>query len=157
MAGNLAQIVAANRHFGRDYGACLGESFLELDAQLRATGTARESGACLCCCLVTPTHLFVANVGDCRMVLFNNRIGEESSFPVTKDHKASDPTESKRVKDAGGFVVRGRVFGMLAVSRVRANAGSCTACVPLDDFLASSDGPRCITVVGNRGFRVQRL
>lgn len=35
----------------------------------------------------------------------------------TQDHKASDEAERKRIEDAGGFVLRGRVLGMLAVAR----------------------------------------
>ena len=36
---------------------------------------------------------------------------------VTRDHKPDDVEESQRVRDAGGFVVRGRVCAVLAVSR----------------------------------------
>ena len=123
IVGNLARILAAQPDFGSDYSACLTSGFHELDARLKNSHTAKESGACLCCCLVTPTHLYVASAGDCRLVLYNNTAEGDPSFPVTNDHKATEPTEMKRIQDCGGFVVRGRVFGMLAVSRVRCCLG----------------------------------
>jgi len=36
---------------------------------------------------------------------------------LTYEHKGSDSTEGKRVSDAGGFIVAGRVNGILAVTR----------------------------------------
>jgi protein phosphatase PTC1 len=36
---------------------------------------------------------------------------------LTYDHKGSDKQEAKRITDAGGFVVSGRVNGVLAVTR----------------------------------------
>jgi serine/threonine protein phosphatase PrpC len=36
---------------------------------------------------------------------------------LTFDHKAEDPSEKTRVEAAGGFILRGRVLGILAVAR----------------------------------------
>jgi protein phosphatase PTC1 len=36
---------------------------------------------------------------------------------LTYDHKGSDKQEAKRITDAGGFVMSGRVNGVLAVTR----------------------------------------
>jgi serine/threonine protein phosphatase PrpC len=36
---------------------------------------------------------------------------------MSQDHKPSREDESKRIRDAGGFVINGRVMGELAVSR----------------------------------------
>lgn len=60
-----------------------------------------------------PAFLHVANVGDCRGVLC--RAG--AAVVVTQDHIPSVPCEAARVEGAGGFVSRGRVNGILGVSR----------------------------------------
>ncbi|KAH9935625.1 phosphatase 2C-like domain-containing protein [Fomitopsis serialis] len=68
----------------------------------------------------TPPHnspvrrvLYCANVGDARGVLC--RAGR--AVRLTYDHKGSDRQEAKRIMDAGGFVMSGRVNGVLAVTR----------------------------------------
>lgn len=60
-----------------------------------------------------PVFLHVANVGDCRGVLCRGG----TAVPVTEDHTPSIPREAARVEGAGGFVSRGRVNGILGVSR----------------------------------------
>lgn len=60
-----------------------------------------------------PVFLHVANVGDCRAVLC--RGGD--AVVITTDHTPSVPSEAARVEAAGGFVSRGRVNGILGVSR----------------------------------------
>lgn len=57
--------------------------------------------------------LYAANAGDARAVLCRN--GE--ALRLTYDHKGSDAQESKRITDAGGFVMNNRVNGVLAVTR----------------------------------------
>lgn len=37
------------------------------------------------------------------------------------DHKATDEAEAKRIKDAGAWVVQGKVAGILSVSRAFGN------------------------------------
>jgi protein phosphatase PTC1 len=53
--------------------------------------------------------LYAANAGDARAVLC--RGGE--ALRLTYDHKGSDAQESKRIMDAGGFVMNNRVNGGL--------------------------------------------
>ncbi|TFK20957.1 protein phosphatase 2C [Coprinopsis marcescibilis] len=57
--------------------------------------------------------LYSANAGDARGVLY--RAGK--AVRLTYDHKGTDKQEAKRITDAGGFVLSGRVNGVLAVTR----------------------------------------
>jgi protein phosphatase PTC1 len=57
--------------------------------------------------------LYSANAGDARGVLC--RGGQ--AIRLTYDHKGTDKQEAKRITDAGGFVMSGRVNGVLAVTR----------------------------------------
>lgn len=80
--------------------------------------------------------LYVANVGDSRAVLISSKrvtydhdlenieslppIDSPSGYIATRltyDHRAEDAAEQQRIKDAGGFITRNRVLGILAVSR----------------------------------------
>jgi len=57
--------------------------------------------------------LYCANAGDARGVLCRGG----RAIRLTYDHKGSDKQEAKRIMDAGGFVMSGRVNGVLAVTR----------------------------------------
>ncbi|KAI0930216.1 hypothetical protein AcV5_006988 [Taiwanofungus camphoratus] len=57
--------------------------------------------------------LYCANAGDARGVLCRGG----KAVRLTYDHKGSDKQEAKRITDAGGFVMSGRVNGVLAVTR----------------------------------------
>jgi serine/threonine protein phosphatase PrpC len=58
--------------------------------------------------------IYTANCGDARAVLYdqNGRVCR-----LSFDHKADDKKEKQRVENAGGFVLKGRVLGVLAVAR----------------------------------------
>ena len=56
---------------------------------------------------------YVINLGDTRAVLVENGKAERKSI----DHKGTFAPEVERIKKMGGIVLRGRVSGMLAVTR----------------------------------------
>lgn len=58
-------------------------------------------------------RLYVANVGDTRVVL--NRGGK--ALRLSYDHRGGDSLEGKRIYNAGGLLMNGRVNGVLAVTR----------------------------------------
>jgi serine/threonine protein phosphatase PrpC len=58
-------------------------------------------------------ELTTANAGDSRVVLGC----EGKATRLTKDHRSDDPLEVTRIEQAGGFLFRGRVLGVLAVTR----------------------------------------
>jgi serine/threonine protein phosphatase PrpC len=67
-----------------------------------------------------PTQLRItaANAGDARIVI-GRKVHGGSTRPLrlTHDHNAQDPTEVLRVEQAGGFVFKNRVMGILAITR----------------------------------------
>ena len=84
--------------------------FLRIDESMRVADDL--SGCTAICVLISPTHLFIANCGDSRAVLFD---GVTPTF-ATEDHKPLNPKERQRIINAGGFVSQ-RINGTLAVSR----------------------------------------
>ncbi len=59
--------------------------------------------------------LNLAHVGDTKGVIFN--LVTNSKIHETRDHVGDNHSEAERVEEAGGFVRRGRVSGILAVTR----------------------------------------
>lgn len=105
-------------------------AFLLTDIQSYQEGL-MTSGATVICCLIEcstvqvkstdsstdKNHMFTiytANCGDARAVICTK---DGKSHRLSCDHKAEDPSEIKRIEQAGGFVLRNRVLGILAVSR----------------------------------------
>eukprot|EP01121_Diplochlamys_sp_Union-15-3_P016451 TRINITY_DN558_c0_g1_i2.p1 TRINITY_DN558_c0_g1~~TRINITY_DN558_c0_g1_i2.p1 ORF type:complete len:278 (+),score=52.95 TRINITY_DN558_c0_g1_i2:465-1298(+) len=68
--------------------------------------------------LVLDSKLYAANVGDSEACLI--RVHDDDSISalnLTRIHKADDPVEKDRILKLGGYVIFGRVFGSLAMSR----------------------------------------
>mmetsp|Transcript_33187 Transcript_33187/g.86773 ORF Transcript_33187/g.86773 Transcript_33187/m.86773 type:complete len:412 (+) Transcript_33187:289-1524(+) len=98
----------------REYALAIKTAFFELDAEItKRFGKHSRGGATCTGCIMTDTHYHFFNVGDSRTVLATDG---KPSF-ATRDHKPGDMSEFRRIQSAGGFVMRGRVNGMLAVSR----------------------------------------
>lgn len=104
-------------------------AFAHTDRAMAESGI-RTSGCTACCCLLqdertagTPTAggsatartIYTAHLGDARAVIC--RGGLAVRLTSLSDHKATDPTEARRVIEAGGSIFNERVNGMLAISR----------------------------------------
>ena len=75
-----------------------------LDEAMRELPEVKDSqinfGSTAVACLITPTHLFIANCGDSRAIL----VSDDQLAIVTKDHKPNDPIEKARIEQEGGTV-----------------------------------------------------
>ena len=130
-------------------------TYHETDSQIAMAGVSRSAGCTAVCAYLQVDSqgrrmLHVANAGDSRAVLCRNitRSGSASNNieSLTRDHKPSDPQEQARIEAAGGNVVRGRVMGMLAVSRALGDHS-------LKDFVVSTPDVRSTELgVNDEGF-----
>lgn len=84
--------------------------FLRIDQTMRFSAQ-DTSGCTAVCALISPNHLYIANCGDSRAVLYSGF----TKF-ITEDHKPFHPKERQRIIDAGGCATQ-RINGTLAVSR----------------------------------------
>mmetsp|Transcript_15472 Transcript_15472/g.38528 ORF Transcript_15472/g.38528 Transcript_15472/m.38528 type:complete len:390 (-) Transcript_15472:1468-2637(-) len=57
--------------------------------------------------------IHAANAGDARVVVGHQGFATR----LTHDHRSDDPDEVERIERAGGFLFKGRVLGVLAVTR----------------------------------------
>jgi serine/threonine protein phosphatase PrpC len=102
----------------------LERAFLATDIQAHKFGI-HASGSTVALCLIhhEARTLYTANVGDARIVLGCTDPDQSASMTkseavlLSHDHRADDPVEMKRIDKAGGFCLKGRVVGVLAVAR----------------------------------------
>ncbi|ELP83833.1 leucine-rich repeat containing protein, putative [Entamoeba invadens IP1] len=87
------------------------QAFEEIQKQL--TEMKVTDGAVVTVSFVTPTHIHVAQCGDCRAVY----ITDNEVYQMCDEHTPANPQEFKRIKEYGGYTERGRVFGDYIVSR----------------------------------------
>eukprot|EP01006_Ploeotia_vitrea_P020904 TRINITY_DN53229_c0_g1_i1.p1 TRINITY_DN53229_c0_g1~~TRINITY_DN53229_c0_g1_i1.p1 ORF type:complete len:651 (+),score=-15.72 TRINITY_DN53229_c0_g1_i1:141-1955(+) len=97
---------------------CLKESFAKTDADFIACSKDAQHGSTATTCIILGQRLYCANVGDSRTILCR----KFQAIPLSVDHKPGREDESKRIRDAGGFVINNRVMGELAVSRAFGDA-----------------------------------
>lgn len=65
----------------------------------------------------TQIQITAANAGDARIVVGRKVNGATKPLRLTHDHNAKDPSEVLRVEQAGGFIFKNRVNGILAITR----------------------------------------
>lgn len=83
------------------------------------------AGTCVLSCTIAGRYIWCSNLGDCRGCLVHlqppdlDRVGPRDSCPKIKsiswmslDQKACSPNEKKRISEAGGMVIDGRVEGL---------------------------------------------
>lgn len=117
-----AQLCAANivhwlcqseSYLQGDFARGLFDAFIHGDASLRTSLGRDSSGCAAIVTLIVGKVLYCASAGDSRAIIC--RKGE--SIVLTEDHKPTLPGEKKRIELSGGFVMNGRVNGVLALSR----------------------------------------
>eukprot|EP01130_Rhizamoeba_saxonica_P017480 TRINITY_DN8484_c0_g1_i1.p1 TRINITY_DN8484_c0_g1~~TRINITY_DN8484_c0_g1_i1.p1 ORF type:complete len:275 (-),score=73.96 TRINITY_DN8484_c0_g1_i1:72-896(-) len=93
-----------------------GEAYEDTDQKMKEVVPA--AGACVVTALIRQVgderYIYVANAGDSRAVIVKSS-GEAEM--VTIDHKPSLESEIERIKEAGGYIDKGRVNGTIAVTR----------------------------------------
>ncbi|CBI16793.3 unnamed protein product, partial [Vitis vinifera] len=89
--------------------------YLKTDEEFLKQGL--SSGACCVTALIEGKEIVISNLGDCSAVLCRGGVAEA----LTKDHRAEQEDERKRIEEKGGYVEihRGawRIHGVLSVSR----------------------------------------
>lgn len=127
-SGNNSDTGASNDILRR-----LERAFFMADIHSKTLGIS-TSGATVAACLITRSKvipenmnndsvdignlgdawtIYAANAGDARIVLGH----DGKAFRMTKDHRTDDPDEVRRIEQSGGFLFKGRVLGVLAVTR----------------------------------------
>lgn len=95
----------------------IGRAFLAADAHAKFIGI-HTSGSTVALCLMeevmNKVNIITANVGDARICLYT----KDFTYRMTTDHCPSVPSERNRIEETpGGIISRGRVGGILAISR----------------------------------------
>jgi serine/threonine protein phosphatase PrpC len=82
------------------------------------------SGACAVVALLTPSEILIANLGDCRAILYKSATSSSKTYspPIiafsTIAHTSENVEELKRIQKSGGYVSsNGRINGRLIPSR----------------------------------------
>ncbi|RUS20664.1 hypothetical protein BC937DRAFT_94676 [Endogone sp. FLAS-F59071] len=97
--------------------SALRRTFLNLEKELGSQGLDdKDSGASAVVCYISGYKLYVANVGDARVVI--SRSHGLLATEISQKHIPLNPSEVSRIRAAGGFVSeKGLLNGELAVSR----------------------------------------
>lgn len=103
----------ADVQFLKDMDAMEKQTVMVDGVEIDISADLRNSGSTACTAIIVGNELYVANVGDSRCVICRSGL----SLNLTVDQNCDRVDEKKRVEEAGAMVIRGRVFGDLAVTR----------------------------------------
>lgn len=130
----IQELLSSNAFLEKDYPLALTETFLKMDdllqdpqnkPELKSLGDFNDdkgnepnneennSGCTANVILLVGNHLYTANVGDSRSVIYEDGNFIELSF----DHKPHKEEEKNRILKSGGSVIKGRINGDISVSR----------------------------------------
>lgn len=112
--GALAEIT--NKFTKEEWQNVLNKTISLLESNIELKGF--DSGSCLCANMIVGTTIYTANLGDSTtyLVMIDEQ-GNRVVHLLNKLHKPDDKQERKRIEAMGGYVARGRLNGVLAVSR----------------------------------------
>ncbi|XP_039123872.1 probable protein phosphatase 2C 11 [Dioscorea cayenensis subsp. rotundata] len=118
LKNNLFKNVSNHPEFVNDTKSAIAEAFEQTDVDYlnQDKGMLKDAGSTASTAVLLGNHIFVANVGDSRVVACRSG----SAIPLSVDHKPDRSDERERIENAGGFIIWAgtwRVGGVLAVSR----------------------------------------
>jgi protein phosphatase PTC1 len=98
-------------------GKAMREAYLKMDKQIMESGMTKAGSTSVTVLLRKKGNgekwLYTANVGDARAVLCRG----DKAVRLSRDHKATDADEGQRIRGDGGWIVQGKVAGILSVTR----------------------------------------
>ena len=104
-----------------NYEKALYNTFFKTDQEVlkRSEQQRWNNGCTACVVLLVGKRLYTANLGDAEAVLAMQKPKEKvvKPLPLSTKHNPTDEAEKKRIEEAGGQVVCGRINGILAISR----------------------------------------
>ncbi|XP_020112180.1 probable protein phosphatase 2C 11 [Ananas comosus] len=118
LKSHLFKNLSDHPDFIKDTKSAIVESFKQTDDNYLSEekGHQKDAGSTASTVVLLGNRLFVANVGDSRVVACQSG----SAKPLSIDHKPDRSDERQRIEKAGGFIIWAgtwRVGGVLAVSR----------------------------------------
>ena len=121
--------------------------FYNIDDEMRKLRVrTNDPGSTVVACLITPTQIYLINLGDSRgFIVSNNQIKIS-----TQDHKPEDEIEKERILNAGGQVkFRGKPYKRKEIYDIKINGMRLSMSRTLGDYLmkCNPDKDRCEQIV----------
>ena len=121
--------------------------FYNIDDEMRKLRVrTNDPGSTAVACLITPTQIYLINLGDSRgFIVSNNQIKIS-----TQDHKPEDEIEKERILNAGGQVkFRGKPYKRKDIYDIKINGMRLSMSRALGDYLmkCNPDKDRCEQIV----------
>lgn len=159
------QILLQSEHFAAGkYKEALQETYLKMDEMLASEASLdvlkefseerfaqMNAGTTAIVVLLTKTHIYVANAGDSRAYL---ACTNDNIWPLSTDHKPELEGEVRRIRNAGGYIMEGRVNSVLNLSRAIGDLDfkRNSSLGPQDQIITSFPDVLCIPIPADAHF-----